>query len=43
MLAVPASFVNSFLEYLNKKLAIQFRSKLTSHFTDIYLKDMIFY
>lgn len=43
MIAVPASFVNSFLEYLNKKLAIYFRSKLTSHFTEIYLKDMIFY
>ncbi|KAL4432046.1 hypothetical protein ABPG74_017782 [Tetrahymena malaccensis] len=43
MIAVPASFVNSFLEYLNKKLAIYFRSKLTSHLTEIYLKDMIFY
>lgn len=43
MIAVPSSFVNSALEYLNKKLAIYFRSKLTTHFTEIYLKDMIFY
>ncbi|CAD8089388.1 unnamed protein product [Paramecium primaurelia] len=43
VVAIPASFVNSFLDYLNKSLAIRFRKRLTSHFHDIYLNDMIFY
>lgn len=43
MVAVPASFVNSFLDFLNKKLALRFRRRLTDHFHGIYLKDMIFY
>ncbi len=43
MISIPASFVNSYLDYLNKSLSIIFREKLTQHFTDTYLKDMIFY
>ena len=43
MLAIPSSFVNSYLEFLNKSLAISFRKRLTFHFHDSYLKDMIFY
>ncbi|CAD8195470.1 unnamed protein product [Paramecium octaurelia] len=43
VVAIPASFVNSFLDYLNKSLAIRFRKRLTQHFHDIYLNDMIFY
>lgn len=41
--SIPASFVNSYLDYLNKSLAIRFRKRLTDHFHNIYLKDMIFY
>jgi ABC-type uncharacterized transport system fused permease/ATPase subunit len=43
LLAVPSSFVNSLLEFLNKQLSIYFRTELTNHFNKIYLKDMIFY
>jgi ATP-binding cassette subfamily D (ALD) protein 3 len=40
---VPASFVNSFLEFLNKRLAINFKRRLTEYFHRSYLKDMVFY
>lgn len=43
MLAVPSSFVNSYLEYLNKILALYFRTNLTQHFHETYLKEKIFY
>lgn len=43
MVAVPASFVNSFLDFLNRKLALRFRRRLTDFFHGTYLKDMIFY
>lgn len=34
MFALPSSFVNSSLDYLNKELAIDFRGKLTKHFNN---------
>lgn len=43
LMSVPASFVNSFLDFLNRRLAINFRRRLTHHFHRSYLKDMIFY
>jgi ATP-binding cassette, subfamily D (ALD), member 3 len=43
LIAVPASFVNSFLDFLNKRLAISFKKRLTSYFHESYLKDMTFY
>ena len=43
LIAFPASFVNSFLEFLNRRLAINFRKRLTNHFHNTYLKEMIFY
>lgn len=43
LLAIPASFVNSMLDFLNKRLAINFRRRLTNHFHEIYLKDMVYY
>ncbi len=43
MVAVPASFVNSYLDYLNKSLAIRFRKRLTTYFSDRYLNGMTFY
>lgn len=32
LIAVPASFVNSFLDFLNKRLAINFKKRLTNFF-----------
>ncbi|CAD8074471.1 unnamed protein product [Paramecium sonneborni] len=43
LVAVPASFVNSYLEYLNKSLSLRFRRRLTEYFHDQYIKNMIFY
>jgi ATP-binding cassette subfamily D (ALD) protein 3 len=43
MVAVPAAFINSFLDFLNRKLALRFRRRLTDFFHATYLKDMIFY
>lgn len=43
MIAVPASFVNSYLEFTTKRLAINFKRRLTSYFHDSYLKDRVFY
>lgn len=43
VLAIPASFVNSYLDYLNRRLAIYFRRTLSNYFNSLYLKDMIYY
>lgn len=43
MLALPASFINSYLEYINKIIALKFRKNMTKHFHNIYIKDMIYY
>lgn len=43
LIAVPASFVNSFLDFLNKRLAISFKKRLTSFFHETYMKDQICY
>ena len=43
LIAIPASFVNSFLDFLNKRLAINFKRRLTNYFHESYLKDMTFY
>lgn len=32
LIAIPASFVNSFLDFLNKRLAINFKKRLTNYF-----------
>lgn len=42
-IAIPASFVNSFLDFLNKRLAIGFKKRLTNYFHESYLKDKTFY
>lgn len=41
--AVPASFINSYLDYLNKRLAISVKKNLTIYFHNKYLKDMTYY
>jgi len=43
LFAVPSSTVNSGIEYLNMKLALRFRKRLTGHFHNEYLKGMHYY
>ena len=43
LIAVPATFVNSFLDFLNKRLAISFKKRLTTFFHETYMKDQICY
>jgi len=43
MCAVPASFVNSYLDFLNKRLAIGFRKRLNTHFNKRYIDKIIYY
>eukprot|EP00052_Salpingoeca_macrocollata_P008414 m.66744 g.66744 ORF g.66744 m.66744 type:complete len:689 (-) comp16582_c0_seq1:42-2108(-) len=42
-LAVPATFVNSLIRYMESKLYIAFRSKLVKHCYDKYLQNQTFY
>ncbi|SAM03938.1 hypothetical protein [Absidia glauca] len=41
--ALPATYTNSMLTYMQSKLAIQFRTRLTTHIHEKYLTDMTFY
>ncbi len=41
--AVPATYTNSMLTFLQSKLAIAFRTRLTNHLHKLYLADMTFY
>ncbi|SAM05940.1 hypothetical protein [Absidia glauca] len=41
--ALPATYTNSMLTYMQSKLAIQFRTRLTTHIHEKYLSDMTFY
>lgn len=43
MYAVPASFINSYLDYINKKIALRLRSRLSYYFHDSYIKGKFFY
>lgn len=43
MFAVPASTINSALDYYVKQLALRFRARLTRHFHQHYLRNMNFY
>jgi ATP-binding cassette subfamily D (ALD) long-chain fatty acid import protein len=43
LVAIPATYTNSMLTYLQSKLAIGFRTRLTSYLHDRYLKGMMFY
>lgn len=43
MVAVPATFTNSMLQYHQTKLALQYRTRLTSHVHQKYLDNMTFY
>lgn len=43
LLSCPASFVNAYIEFLAKKIALKFRKNMTFHFHKLYIKDLIFY
>lgn len=43
ILSVPASFCNSFLDFLNHRLANRFRKRITDYFQKKYFKNIIFY
>jgi ATP-binding cassette subfamily D (ALD) long-chain fatty acid import protein len=43
LVAIPATYTNSMLTYLQGKLSIGFRSRLTSYLHERYLKNMTFY
>ncbi|RHZ53037.1 hypothetical protein Glove_452g5 [Diversispora epigaea] len=42
-IAIPATYTNSMLTFMQNKLAIQFRTRLTNHIHEKYLTDMTFY
>jgi len=41
--AVPGSFINSYLDFLNRDLAMGLRENMTKYFHDRYLKGLVFY
>ena len=41
--AIPATYTNSLLSYLQAKLALSYRSRLTGHIQEQYLSDNTFY
>jgi len=43
LFSIPASVVNSALDYFNKNLTMLFRRRLTEHFNTKYLDKMIYY
>ncbi|CAI2360618.1 unnamed protein product [Moneuplotes crassus] len=43
LFSIPASTVNSALDYFNKNLTMLFRRRLTQHFNSKYLDKMIYY
>ena len=43
LFAVPSSTINSGIDYLQKKLALLFRQRLTRYFHAAYLKNMNYY
>ena len=42
-IAVPATYTNSMIRYLQSKLAIAFRTRLTRHVHDLYLDQIVYY
>lgn len=43
VVAVPATYTNSFLSYLQSRIALSYRSRLTAHVHNAYLSDNTFY
>lgn len=43
LFAVPSSIINSGIDYINKKIALMYRKRLTTHFHKEYLRNMHYY
>ena len=43
IVAIPATYTNSMLTFLQSKLSISFRTRLTTYLHERYLKNMTFY
>ena len=43
LFSIPASTVNSSLDYLSKKIALLYRSRISNYFNEHYLNKMIYY
>lgn len=41
--AVPATYVNSMIKFLESKLSIAFRTQLTQHAYALYMQDETYY
>ena len=43
LIAVPATYTNSMLNFMQNKLAIAFRTRLVKKIHELYLEDLTFY
>ena len=43
LVAIPATYCNSMLAFMQSKLALAFRSRLTAHVHSLYLANKVFY
>lgn len=43
VVAVPATYINSMIQYLEAKLAIAFRTRLVKHVYEMYMADETYY
>ena len=43
VIAIPASFLNSFIQYLKKSISFNVRENLTSYYQNRYIADLRFY
>ena len=43
LVAIPATDCNSMLAYMQSKLALAFRTRLTAHVHSLYMANKVFY